>query len=414
MKILDFLNVSNISNLEADSGFVFQRILTKEILKQRPSWEIYFISPENPLPEEPRLHHIPLDYGHSKFEARFNFPWFELKEKLTPVISNIDLIYINQSEQTANFRALAGSLQPDKSIPIVSYVHYFPIDPGLNSFNGSMIKPSSNGRLHFDSTLNTQNLGSIVLMRQIEALSLSSYGITCSNFGINLIDSSIKKLFPDFSAKYEAINPPICLNEASQGQNVKKDDRNTIVYNHRLYDHYGPNEFFEYLDWYYDNRRKDFRVIITDPTSGRSAERNTLDKSVGNNKSSILKRKYVDLIHSVEREEYYKTIGRCKIGIAPFKPSALWSMSLVDCMASGTPVIVPNYACFPEMVEKKSGLVITNKNELADTMDRMFDDSSFYQQARDYCIERSKNYSVENTAAKFIKFLRGLNNDRKC
>lgn len=410
MKILDFLNVSNISNLEADSGFIFQRQVIHEILRQRTDLEFYLVSPKNPLPEEPRLHHVPLDYGHSKYEVRFNFPWFELIKKLDDFLQNIDVIYINQSEQTANVRALVSTIHPSRKIPLLSYIHYFPIEPPHIHFddNPNEHDPHSSckditDKLRFDGTLNTHGLAQSILLRQIEALQLSSFGLTCSQYGINLIKNSIKKIMPGFTTSFEAIHPPVSLEEAKLGKETPKSNDNTIVFNHRLYNHYGPREFFDFLDWYYTNRRKDFQVVITDPTHGRSSERNRLDTSVDVTKEQILRRKYVEFRHSECREEYYATIGRCKLAVAPFKPSALWSMSIVDCMAAGTPVIAPNYACFPEILGRESGLLVNSREELAARLDDLFDNPSNYAKARNYCIERADQFSAQNTANKFIQ-----------
>jgi len=420
MKILDYLNVSNLSNLEADSGFIFQRQVIDEILRQKPTWEVYFIAPKNPLPEEPRLHHIPLEYGQNKYEVRFNFPWFLLKEKLSRFLQDIDLIYVNQSEQTANFRALVSTIQPDREIPIVSYIHYFPIDPPHIHFdnspneynhasNGEIIKP----KLRFDGTLNTHGLAKVILSRQIEALQLSKQGLTCSQYGIDLIRNSIQKIMSDFTAPIAAISPPVSLKEAEVGKNIPKSNDNSIVFNHRLYSHYGPKEFFDFLDWYHANRKKDFQVIITDPTHGRSGERNRLDTSVDVTREQILTRKYVTLKHAESREEYYATIGRCKLAVAPFKPSALWSMSVVDCMAAGTPVLAPNYACFPEILGGESRLLVKSREDLADKLDDLFENPANYTEAREYCIMRANQFSAENTARRFVQIFEKVCNPKK-
>lgn len=409
MKILDYLNVSNVSNLEADSGFIFQRHLLQGVLTQRPDWEVYLISPKNPLPEQSRLHHIPMKYGRNKYEARFNFPWSLLKDKLSGILGNIDLIYINQSEQTANFKALAATMHPSREIPILTYIHYFPVDPPHIHFDDYPDESSrqsgglDRSKLRFDETLNMQGLAKTVLLRQIEALQISRMGLTCSQFGIDLITRSIRKIIPDFSAPMTAIHPPVSLEEGEVGLRTPKSSENTIVFNHRMYNHYGPREFFDFLDWYRETRRDDFNVVLTDPTNNRSKERHQLDTSVNTNKEKILMKDFVSLNHSQDRENYYRTIGRARVAIAPFKPSALWSMSVVDCMAAGTPVIAPNYACFSEILGEESGLLVSSRVDLANKLDELFDNPDAYERARSYCISRASKFTSANTATKFIE-----------
>ncbi len=419
MKILNFLNVSNISNLEADSGFVFQNLLMTEILRQKPDWHFYFISPKVPVNLEERITHIELDYGHNKYEARFNFPWNELNNKTQNILDNIDVILINQSEHATNFRALVTSRIPDRRIPIVGYFHYLPIEPPHIHFDFSSddydiatnvetrVQPIS---LRFDQTLNLQGLARTIFMRQIEALLDLDYAVTCSEFAIDLLVGNAQKIVPFTAPKISAIPPPISFIEAQQSYDQQRNERKEIVFNHRLYNHYGPKEFFDFMDWFYANVRKDFQVIITDPTNGRSTERNLLDPTVNSTRSQILAKPYVRYAHSPSRKEYYKTIANSTISIGPFKPSALWSMSVVDSMACGIPVVCPNYACFPEILGASSDLLFSKPKELAHLINCLFDDTEFYRESSQYCLLRAQNFSVGNTARKFIDIFEQVKN----
>lgn len=411
MKILNFLNISNISNLQADSGYVFQKLLMNEVLRQRPDWEFYFISPPNTEHLDERIHIIEMDFGCSKFEVRFNFPWYELKDKLKQILPEINLIYVNQSEQTANFKALATTLSPDRRIPIVTYFHYLPIEPPHLHFDSSAIDydrvtvPEGANKplgLRFEYDFDNYGMALPVFMRQIEAMQLSDYCITCSEFGIDLLVSNAQRLIPTVSPKITSISPPISFEESEVGRSVDKKSGNQIVFNHRLYEHYGPKEFFEFMDWFYRDVRQDFEVILTDPTFGRSEERNRLNSSVIAIRSSLLEKPYVRLRHEPKRADYYRVLGESKISIAPLKPSALWSMSVVDSMACGLPVACPQYACFPEIIGANNSLLFSSSNELSVLLQRLFDDESFHRQSSEYCITRAKNFRVEETARKFI------------
>ncbi len=58
MKLLSYLNVSNISNIEADSGYMFQNLLLSSVIKIIPDLEVYFISPKSAPPINANVKHI--------------------------------------------------------------------------------------------------------------------------------------------------------------------------------------------------------------------------------------------------------------------------------------------------------------------------------------------------------------------
>ena len=387
-----------------------------EILKQRPDWNFYYISPPGTPKIDDRIHNLELDYGHNKFEARFNFPWKELESKIKPIIADIDMIYVNQSEQASNFRALEATLLPEKTIPIVSYFHYLPVEPSHFHFSVNGIGldydmlvnleetryPSS---LRFGNTLDNKGLGLPIFMRQIEAIYVSDYNIICSNFGIDLLLGNAQKLISSTTGDFKAIPPPVSLNEVDSSlkdHGSKQGGKKRILFNHRLYNHYGPNEFFKAMTDFYNGVRQDFEIIVTNPTANRSKERDALDPTVDNNKKKILELPFVKVQHSIERDNYYKTVADAYLSIGPMKPSALWSMSVVDSMACYVPTLCPNYACFPELMGAESGLLFGSNEELVQKIQRLFDDRPFYEEKSKYVRQRAERYDVTYAAQKFI------------
>jgi glycosyltransferase involved in cell wall biosynthesis len=417
MNILTLLNVSNISNLEADSGYVFQKLLMEEILSQRPDWNFFFISPKGTETIDDRIKFIEIDYGHNKFEARFNFPWKELKEKVEKIIHEIDLIYVNQSELATNFKALATTICSERKIPLVSYYHYLPLEPSHVHFGqeGKTLDydmivdlkekrfPSS---IRFDHTLNNHDLALPIFLREIEATYSSDYNVTCSNFGIDLFLSNAQKIVPSISGNFTAIPPPVSFKEI---ENALKDfkkpslQKKVILFNHRLYSHYGPKEFFEVMNGIYNTIRQDFEVIVTHPTHGRSIERSKLDSSIQRTEEAATSLPFVKIRHSKTREEYYRTVASSYVAIGPMKPSALWSMSTVDALACGVPTLCPAYACFPELLGNNSGLLFSSSGELIEKISLLMDNPSVYQEKSAYCKERAGLFEVKNTAKKFIE-----------
>ena len=114
MNILMYLNVSNISDINSDSGFIFQKLLINEILKKRPSWNIYFLCPKNTPIINKRVRHIHLVKGLTKYGVRFDFDWESFEKLFRSSLADLDVIYINQPEQAENFFALITTIMQNK------------------------------------------------------------------------------------------------------------------------------------------------------------------------------------------------------------------------------------------------------------------------------------------------------------
>lgn len=393
MKILSYLNVSNPLNLEADSGFVFQSLLFKSILYYYPDTKIFFIcTPKTPFIDD-RVQNVPLlnDYCN-KYSVRFDFPWSLFKQKLS-FLNNIDIALINQPELVSNFRALFSVVNNQK-VKIVSYFHYFPIEDYSQSE-----KPN------FETPINHNNLAESIFMRQIDAISSSDLCLTCSRFSIDFFLKNAqlynKNLRHIFNKKFVNINPPISIDQTQENKTNSRYKKKTLIYNHRLYKHYGTEEIFKWLNDLYQ-QRKDFQVIVTDPTGKRTKERKLLNKDVDIFKNYLKNLPFVKIRHIKNRDEYYKTLWKSYLGLGPLKPSALWSMSVVDLMACMKPVLAPNCACFPEMLENRSNLIFTNKNEFLEKINRLLDDKDLYSSEQTACYNLALKYSDKTVAQKFM------------
>lgn len=390
MHMLIHLNVSNRSNLNADSGFVFQKLLINEILKRRPDWNIYLLCPENSPEINEKVQYIPLATGFNKYEVRFNFDWRFLEKKIKELLPDLDIIYINQSEQTENFFALINSVNA-KKIKLVTYFHYLTIVPEKDG-------------IEYDSSLNHGGLGEIILNRQVNALKVSNSSIICSQFGRALFEKGARELLNRTIENTLSVIPPaVSAAEAEQGYTADQFDTPTIVYNHRLYKHYGTETFFTWMDEYYRDYSQQVQVVVTDPTFGRSQKRIQLDPHVSKIKKWIEALPFVVHKHSATRDEYYRTIHRSHIGIGPLKPSALWSMSVVDAMVCRKPVLCSRYAAFPEIVGDKADLLFSSKKEFFEKLTALLDGGDRYQENAEYCKKRADMFDIKKTVHKFLE-----------
>lgn len=396
MKIFSYLNLSNPSNLEADSGYIFQKLLFLSILDKCPDAEIYFLCPPGTPKIDDRVHMVklmPLDCN--KYSVRFYFPWYRLKKELS-FLKEIDIAIINQSELTSNFRALF-SVVGNNTVKIFAYYHYFPIED-----------LPKNGKIVYQETLNHKHLAEIIFSRQVEAMSSADYCVTCSKYGKEFFIENAKATGKSINVdKLRNINPPISLKEAAENYTDEKFDAKTIVFNHRLYKHYGTAEIFEWLNEFY-SVRKDFKVIVTDPTGNRSEERNRLSPDVVELKNKLQCLPFVSFKYMQSHADYYKVLWKSNIGLAPIKPSALWSMSAVDFMACKKPLLAPTMACFPEMLNNRKNLLFNNKGEFFTKLSNLLDNAKLYKAESDYCYQLAQNYTDSKVADKFLELFESL------
>lgn len=394
LKIFSYLNVSNPSNLEADSGYIFQKILFGALIKIYPDLEIIFVCPSNTPFIDSRVRHIFIDDGYlNKYSVRFNFAWNFFMRNAS-LLADVDYAIINQSELTSNFRAYFSVINNTK-VKIITYFHYLPID-GL----------PINGRVQFTENMNHAYLAKTIFSRQMEALSQADYCITCSKYAIQFIKLNAEILNKEFGeaieSKFINIAPPISMEEVDSSYCAKRFRKKTFIYNHRLYSHYGTEIIFNWLSEIYDEKQN-FSVLVTDPTGKRSKERDVLDTSVKRLYQWIKEKPFVRIERIKSHQEYYKTLWSCHAGLGLLKPSALWSMSSVDVLACAKPLIAPNYACFPEMLNNRTSLLFNNKAEFKKIFGLILDNEDYYTKESMYCRNLANKYASNEIASSFSK-----------
>jgi hypothetical protein len=392
MKLLSHLNVSNISNIEADSGYIFQKHLLKSLAEDIPELEVYLICPKDVPLICDSIKHITPDFDYSsKYSVRFDFPWSYLMG-ISDFIKDVDYIIVNQPELTANYKALFEVLG-NKSVLMATYFHYIPIK-----------KLPIEGRIHYTNSMDHGNLAKTIFSRQLESLNIADYCVTCSDFGIEFIKENARILDEQYVSLIDErmikIPPPNSLHEDNRKRSCEQSNVRTLIYNHRLYDHYGTRTIFEWLNELFA-QRKDFDILVTDPTGERSIERDKLDISVSHIRKWLCEMPFVRVKHIKNHSDYYRTLSGCYAGFAPLKRSALWRMSAVDIMALGKPLFAPDYACFPEMLNNNEFLIFKSKIDFFEKVNRIFDDEKLYLDNSEYCLDCSKNYETRYTTTKF-------------
>jgi glycosyltransferase involved in cell wall biosynthesis len=384
MKILSFLNISNLSNLEADSGFVFQRTLLEYLAKN--GHDVWLVGSKGISSLLKNINCIEIDFTDSKYGVRFGINWLELRAKLNNIANKIDILFVNQSELTIPLSVLLTEII-GKRIPTITYFHYIAVQ-----------ELDTNNNCRYDESLNINGIAPYIWQRQVESALYSDHNIIGSDFGYNLFLKASGKS-DILRNKFSIISPPVA--DVSLDNDCNSDYDNLIpciIYNHRLYNHYGGRLVFEWLEEISENIN--FNVVVTDPTANRSMTRKSLDTSVTNIKHYLSKLNFVEISHFPTQEEYYRKLQYIYFGIAPFRTGALWSMSTADVMASSKPVIAQNKEVFREII-KDSDLLFDSKEDFQYIVQRLLLDSKFRKQKGFLSKQQTEHLKPCNIAKQF-------------
>jgi len=389
MHIVNLLNVTNPSNPEADSGLVFQRSLLTQIATLRTEWVTDLLCTSITSVNLSNVQCHPILKSETIFESKFRFPWDDVRLILS---SPYDVALVNQPEYTPYFYLLERLY--GKPSPIITYFHYVP---------------------HYDSSVpnrwrdsNFVGLEDLMRFRHLESITLSNFVVTCSRFAVGLLQN-LHKRYPNGNPEFVVIPPPLDLEEIPPEANAANIDsteqaNSTIVFNHRLYRHYGAFQILRWLDELH-SMRKDFKVLITNPTSKRSFARDRRNHYPTLCAEYASKLEFVETEYIPDRRRYYKRLRESAFGIANLFPNAAWSMSVVDMMACGKAVIAPRYACYPEMLGDDYPFLFSGKKEFFEAANSLLDSDHERRKAEMSCVSRSLDFSPEQCAKKFINLM---------
>ncbi len=384
MKILSFLNISNLSNLEADSGYVLQRSVLEELYRR--FHQVVLIGPYGMPNLGEEIISVEVDFSHSKYGVRFGLNWEELRTKLMTVIDGVDVLLVNQSELAVQLSVLMYELT-GKKIPCVTYYHYLAVQDCVN------------GKIAYDPSLDWCGVAKNIWQRQIESAEFSDVIAIGSEYGKNLFleasgnDSSIDK-------KFLIIPPPV--KSVKKLKRLASNNIPVICYNHRLYDHYGSMEIFTLLEEL--NQTIPFKLVVTDPTQKRSIIREKLDTSIKQIKQYLGKLSFVELRHFETQHEYYEALNKMDIGLAPFRNGALWSMATADVMAVGKPVVAPNKGPFMEIIQD-ADLLFDSPENFKVILSRLLLDAEYRKEKGDAAFHLSNKLKIGNIGHKFEQAL---------
>jgi glycosyltransferase involved in cell wall biosynthesis len=240
----------------------------------------------------------------------------------------------------------------------------------------------------------------------VESAIFSDINVIGSNFGKEIfLKASLNQKLAD---KIIVIPPPtnVVLNN-NFIECTKNSKILTLMYNHRLYKHYGTIKIFEELKKI--NKDIPFKVIVTDPTANRSILRNNIDRSVLEIKKYLNELDFVEIKHFKTQSEYITILNSIDIGLGHLRKGALWSMSIADMMANGIPVLGFNNGGISEIIQDKN-LLFNSLSQFNRILRQLLIDEEFRTKKGQNALALTKifntNEVVNNFESVFLNFLK--------
>jgi glycosyltransferase involved in cell wall biosynthesis len=383
VKLLSFLNVSNRERPGCDSGVIFHRLLFSRL--RRASWSCTIASPL-----QIRIDGVDdafFEVGRSKYDVRFRFDWDSAASLI--VAQQPDIIFAHQVELTSHFRALLVTL--GVRAKLATYCHYWPI-----------LSIHENGVITWDPSLDHAGLAEVILFSIFSAVKTSDYFFVTSQFARELLFRAAAIYNVKLSRDTVHILPcpadPDFLTTEPRRWRIGR----RVVYNHRLYRQYGTDFFIKLAN---ELGSSGTEFIVTDFFASRNHSRNALDPFVAEyratlaNMSNVLVRTAGD-----DRATYrYDILEMVNAGLGPYRLNANWSMSAVDCLGLGIPVVCPNLASFPEFVPPQ--LLFTSGEEARCLLERLLTDRIFWEECSRASQRVTAQFSADVVASRFASVI---------
>lgn len=330
--MLYLLNVSNPDRLSADSGWLVADILASAFADRGTAFTIAGPAPVS----DPRAARVAVPSPGTKYRARFGFDIAATAHAFGVV--RPDVVVANQIENAPGVRA--AMLEASVDAMLAGYAHYVPyhLDPA--------------GALHLDPSLDDGGLGHPVVLMFFAGLMACDRVLVHSGTAATWITDVADRLGLDLADRVRVVPPPADPRlhrdtgpaaEVGAGMPVG-------IYNHRLYAHYGTGRFVDLAQQLVD--ALPVRLQVTDLFGNRRPGRARLDASPDQYLARLRALDGVQVVSDQgRRDRYRQLVGASAFGLAPFRPGVTWSMSVVDCMAMGVPVLAPRLGWLAEFAD---------------------------------------------------------------
>lgn len=356
MRVLYLLNISNPDRLSADSGWIFADLLAPALADAGA--EVTVAAPAAAGDARCGFHRTKVP--GTKYRARFSADIDELVALIRQ--TRPDAVVANQIEEAPAIRT--ALLEAGSDALLAGYCHYLPF-----SF-------TSGGQLLLDPSLNDVGLGRPVLLAFAAGLAACDRVMVHSSTAASWVSAAAARMTVDLGEKLRVVPAPRDDRLLRAPATTQSASAEAIgIYNHRLYAHYGTEQFVHLAR---DLAASSIiRLRVMDLFGQRRAERTGLDNSPEKLRDQLAALPHVQIVSDRgDRVRYKNLLAGARFGIAPFRPGCPWSMSVIDCQGMGLPVISPRLGWLAEHIDAE--LCFDTPAEAVALAERLATDDEFH------------------------------------
>ncbi|MCP2095571.1 Glycosyltransferase involved in cell wall bisynthesis [Actinosynnema pretiosum] len=381
--LLYLLNVSNPDRLAADSGWLFADLLCPAL--GRAGVEVTVTGPA--AVGDQRVGHEPLAAAGTKYQARFGFD----VEATTAVLRRVrpEVVVANQVENAPGVRA--ALLAAGSGALLACYCHYVPFHP------------TPDGGWAVDPSLSDGGLGLPVLLAFYAGLLACDRVLVHSPTARTWIEHGARLLGVELGERLRVVPPPVdprLLSAAPTAEQAAAKDA-VGLYNHRLYRHYGTERFVELAELL--GQALPVRLRVADLFGRRSPERTRLDPSPDRYLERLRALPHVQVVSDHGRRERYRALLHgSAFALAPFRPAVTWSMSVVDCLSMGVPVVAPALGWLAEPGVLPPELLFDRPEQAVRIVERLLEEPVFAARMAEQAVRSVRELSPDKVAARYL------------
>ncbi|MFC9225219.1 glycosyltransferase [Streptomyces hygroscopicus] len=383
MRVLYLLNISNPDRLSADSGWIFADLLAPALADAGA--EVTVAAPAPAGDARCGFHRTKMP--GTKYRARFSADIDELVALIRA--EKPDVVVANQIEEAPAIRT--ALLEAGSGALLAGYCHYLPFSL------------TDGGQLQLDPSLNDARLGRPVLLAFAAGLAACDRVMVHSSTAASWVSAAAARMTVDLGDR-------LCVVPAPRDERLVRDPATVRhpsgtggvigVYNHRLYAHYGTEQFVDLARDLVASGTVRLRVM--DLFGQRRAERKGLDDSPEKMRGQLAALPHVQVVSDRgDRVRYKNLLAGARFGIAPFRPGCPWSMSVIDCQGMGLPVISPRLGWLAEHVD--SELCFTTTAEAVALAERLAKDDEFHAVHAKRAHSSTADFAPSLVAARYLE-----------
>ncbi|MFF2013718.1 glycosyltransferase [Streptomyces sp. NPDC058195] len=384
MRVLYLLNISNPDRLSADSGWIFADLLAPALVDAGA--EVTVAAPA-PAGDERCGFHCTKVPG-TKYRARFSPDIDELVALIRS--EKPDVVVANQVEEAPAIRT--ALLEAGSDALLAGYCHYLPF-----SFNGG-------GQLLLDPSLDDSGLGRPVLLAFAAGLAACDRVLVHSSTAASWASAAAARMTVDLGDKLRVVPAPRDERLVRDPATARPDsDAGAVgIYNHRLYAHYGTEQFVDLARQL--SATGTVRLRVMNLFGQRRAERKGLDDSPERMREKLASLPHVQVVSDRgDRIRYKKLLAGARFGIAPFRAGCPWSMSVIDCQGMGLPVIAPRLGWLAEHIDPE--LCFSTPAEAVALAERLVTDDEFHTLHAKRAYASTADFAPSLIAARYLESL---------